>query len=275
MPELPEVETIRRQMERDVVGRKVEGVVVRFGGRLNVKPAAFAAGVAGATLVAAGRRAKLLILGLSNGNSLVVHLKMTGRFLLVPAGTAPTKHAHVVFRLSGGNDLHFEDVRKFGYLRLYRTEDLAREVFDKEAYGPEPLDPSFTPSRFAMCVRGRGKKRIKPLLMEQTCIAGIGNIYADESLWGARIRPQRKADSLSDADLRRLHDAVRESLKASLKLRGTSADMYVDLYGKKGENLSRLKAYGREGEPCGRCGTPIKKIAFAGRGTHFCPKCQK
>ncbi|MEY4745035.1 MAG: hypothetical protein RL272_980 [Candidatus Parcubacteria bacterium] len=262
-------------MERDVVGRRVEGVTVRFGGRLNLKPAAFAKSLSGAVLVSSGRRAKLLILGFSNGYSLVAHLKMTGRFLLVPAGSPPTKHTHVVFRLSGGKELHFEDVRKFGYLRLYRTGDLAREVFDKEAYGPEPLDPSFTAARFAMCVRGRGKKRIKPLLMEQTCIAGIGNIYADESLWRARIRPQRKAGSLDETELRRLHDAVRRSLRQSLGLRGTSADTYVDLYGRKGDNLARLKAYGRQGKPCGRCGGPIKKITFAGRGTHFCPACQK
>ena len=275
MPELPEVETIRRQLEKEVVGRKILSVDVRFGGRLNVRPAAFVAGVSGATLTAAGRRAKLLRLDLSNGNSLIVHLKMTGRFLLVPAGTRPTTHTHVVFRLSGGQELHFEDVRKFGYMRLFPTADLEREVYDKEGYGPEPLDPSFTAERFALCVRGRSKKRIKPLLMEQTCIAGIGNIYADESLWRAGIRPQRRASSLSDGDLRRLHEGVQESLRGSLAVRGTSADTYVDLYGKKGENVGRLNVYGREGEPCPRCGGPVKKIAFAGRGTHFCPACQK
>lgn len=275
MPELPEVETIRRQLEEAVVGRSIVSVDVRFGGRLNVRPAAFEKGVVGATIASAGRRAKLLLLGLSNGNTVVTHLKMTGRYLLGPSGMPPTRHTHIVFGLSGGKELHFEDVRKFGYVRLFKTAELEREVFDREGYGPEPLDPSFTAGRFAMCVRGRPKKRIKPLLMAQTCIAGIGNIYADESLWRARIRPQRRAGTLTADELRRLHDGVQKSLRGSLEARGTSANDYVDLYGKKGENVARLKVYGRAGEPCPRCRGPIKKIAFAGRGTHFCPACQR
>jgi formamidopyrimidine-DNA glycosylase len=275
MPELPEVETIRRQMEKEVVGRTVRDAVVRFGGRLNLTPKKFVAAVKGAKIISVGRRAKLLLIGFSNGMTVVTHLKMTGRYLLVPAGAEPSKHVHVVFKLSGGKDLHFEDVRKFGYLRLYPTDELERQVFDKEAYGPEPLEKSFTAERFAMCVRGRAKKRIKPLLMEQMCIAGVGNIYADEALWRAKIRPQRRAGTLSDAELRALHDGVVGSLRESLRRRGTSADSYVDLYGEQGENVPHLSAYGREGKPCRRCGTPIKKISFAGRGTHFCPKCQR
>lgn len=275
MPELPEVETVRRQLEKEVVGRTIKGAVVRYGGRLNVKPAAFVAAVKGTKIVSAGRRAKLLMIGLSNGNTLVTHLKMTGHYLLVPSGTTPGKHVHLVFSLSGGQDLHFEDVRKFGYVRLYRTDEVQRLIDEKEGYGPEPLDPSFTAEKFSMCVRGRAKKRIKPLLMEQTCIAGIGNIYADESLWRARVRPQRRVQTLSSEELRRLHAGIRSSLTESLKRQGTSADNFVDLYGSRGKNVPNLAVYGRGGKACKRCGGTIKKITFAGRGTHFCPKCQK
>lgn len=275
MPELPEVETIRRQMEKEIVGARILGVDVLFSGRLNVAAREFVRRVEGARVIAAGRRAKLLLIGLSNGWTMVVHLKMTGRFLLAKGKGSPHKHTHLVFRLSGGRTLLFEDVRKFGYVKLVRTDALEREVFDREGYGPEPLDPAFTAERFALCVRGRAKKRIKPLLMEQSCIAGIGNIYADESLWRAGVRPQRRAGSLTTEELRKLHDGVQESLRGSLARRGTSADAYVDLYGERGTNVAKLRVYGREGEPCDRCGTPIKKISFAGRGTHFCPTCQR
>lgn len=273
MPELPEVETIRRQMEKAIVGRRIAGVTVRYAGRISPKADAFARRIVGARIASAGRRAKLLLLGLSNGETLVAHLKMTGRFLLVPKGAVPTTHTHVVFALSGGNDLHFEDARKFGYLRVHATADLERDVFAK--YGPEPLDPSFTAAKFAMCVRGRPRKQVKPLLMEQSCIAGVGNIYADEALWRAGVRPQRKVASLTNDELSRLHAGVQESLRESLRLRGTSADRYVDLHGKKGKNVARLNVYGRGGEPCPRCRRPVKKVVFAGRGTHFCPVCQR
>jgi formamidopyrimidine-DNA glycosylase len=273
MPELPEVETIRRQMEKAIVGRRIEGVTVRYAGRISPKASAFARRIEGGRVAAAGRRAKLLLLRLSNGETVVAHLKMTGRFLLVKKGAVPSTHTHVVFALSGGNDLHFEDARKFGYLRVHRTADLEREVFAK--YGPEPLDPSFTAAKFALCMRGRPRKPIKPLLMEQSCIAGIGNIYADEALWRAGIRPQRNTASLSNGEIARLYDGVRVSLRESLRMRGTSADRYVDLHGKKGKNLTKLNVYGRGGEPCPRCKEPVKKIVFSGRGTHFCPACQQ
>lgn len=273
MPELPEVETIRRQMEKALVGRRIESVTVRYAGRIAPKAAAFVKRIERARIIAAGRRAKLLLIRLSNGETVVAHLKMTGRFLLVPKGATPSRHTHVIFSLSGGKDLHFEDTRKFGYLRVHKTADLERDVFVK--YGPEPLDPSFTAAKFAMCVRGRPRKPIKPLLMEQSCIAGVGNIYADEALWRAGLDPRRKVASLSNDELARLHDGVQESLRQSLRLRGTSADDYVDLHGKKGKNVARLNVYGRGGEPCPRCARPLRKIAFAGRGTHFCPACQR
>jgi len=280
MPELPEVETIRRQLEESVVGKKVASVTVLFGGRMNVSAKVFEKALVGATIVSAGRRAKLLLLGFSNGKTLVTHLKMTGRYSYVRHSDPVVKHTHVVFALAGGRkgeemDLRFGDVRKFGYVKLVDTARLERDVFDKEGYGPEPLDPAFSFARFMMCARGRGPKRIKPLLMAQTCIAGIGNIYADEACWRAGVLPERRVDSLSEKELHGVYDGVRSALRASVKRRGTSADNFVDLYGRQGQNVPHLDVYGRDGEKCRRCGGTIAKKRFAGRGTHWCPVCQK
>ncbi len=275
MPELPEVETIRRQLSKEVTGAVIRSVDVRFAGRLNVGAAAFRARLAGARILSVGRRAKLLLFRLSNGWTLVAHLKMTGRFLLVKAGAAPGKHVHLVFHLSGGRDLFFEDVRKFGYLRLFRDAELAERVFAKEGYGPEPLEAAFTPEKFAGCLSRYAGKRIKPTLMDQTCVAGIGNIYADEALWRARVRPDRRAGSLTAAETRGLYRGVLDSLRSSIRYRGTSADDYLDLYGRPGTNAPRLRAYGRGGRTCSRCGHKLVKVRLAGRGTHYCPHCQK
>jgi formamidopyrimidine-DNA glycosylase len=274
MPELPEVETIRRQLEKEVVGRRVEDVEVRFAGRLNVPAKRFAAALAGASFASVGRRAKLLILGFSNGQSVLVHLKMTGGFRLVPKGSVPAKHDHVVFRLSGPHDLFFSDFRKFGYLKLVPTADVAGRL-EEIGFGPEPLEKGFTAERLEECLMRHPRLKVKQALMNQCCVAGVGNIYADESLWAAKIAPTRPVRLVKKGELARLRDAVVASLKASIRRRGTSADNYYDLYGKEGTNVRYLNAYGRGGEPCPRCGTTLKKIRLAGRGTVYCPKCQK
>ncbi len=275
MPELPEVETIRRQLAKEITGAVIRSVDVRFAGRLNVSAAVFRKRLTGAGIRAVARRAKLLLIRLSNGWTMVAHLKMTGRFLLVKAGADPGKHVHVVFRLSGRRDLFFEDVRKFGFLRLFRSAELEEKVFAREGYGPEPLEAGFTAEKFAGCLSGRSGKRIKPTLMDQTCVAGIGNIYADEALWRARVRPDRRTGSLTADEMRGLYRGMLTSLRGSIRNRGTSADDYLDLYGRKGTNARRLRAYGRDGRPCGRCGHKLVKIRLAGRGTHYCPHCQK
>jgi formamidopyrimidine-DNA glycosylase len=274
MPELPEVETVRRQLAKELVGRKIKSVEVNYGGRLNVPVEFFVATVGGRTVKAVERRAKLLIIRLSGGWTLLSHLKMTGRYRLLARGESTEKHDHLVFRLAGPHDLAFNDFRKFGFVRLYPDAD-ADAAIAKEGYGPEPLERAFTPDVFAACLRRRPKGKVKQVLMDQQCVAGIGNIYADESLWGARLAPTRPVASLKDADLVRLHDSVVTALKASVKRRGTSAESFFDLYGRKGTNVKFLEAYGRAGEPCTRCGTPLRKVRLAGRGTVFCPKCQK
>lgn len=275
MPELPEVETLRRQLERAVKGRKIIGVEIRFGGRIRPSASVLVKTATGATFKDFGRRAKLLLANLSNGRTIVTHLKMTGSYLLKKAGERPTKHVHVVFHLNKGEDLWFEDVRKFGYLKVLKTRDLEKELFRKEGYGPEPLDPSFTFSGFKKCVTARPNKKIKPLLMEQTCIAGIGNIYADEAVWYGRVHPERTVSSLSETELRGVYKGAVKSMKDSVRRQGTSADNYVDLYGEEGGNVPHLKVYGREGLKCRRDGTILKKIWVAGRGSVFCPRCQK
>lgn len=275
MPELPEVETLKRQMERALAGRKILGVDVRFGRKIFPSAAALTRAAIGARFKAFGRRAKLLLLRLSSGWTIVTHLKMTGSYLLKKAGEAPTKHVHVVFHLDKKAQLWFADVRKFGFLKLVKTADLERQVFDKEGYGPEPLDPAFTFEKFKMCVGSRPGKKIKPLLMEQTCIAGIGNIYADEACWYAKVHPERTVGSLSDKELKGVYAGAIASLRAAIQRLGSSADNYRDLYGRKGGNVPHLWAYGRDGQPCRRCGTPLKKIWVAQRGAHYCPKCQK
>jgi formamidopyrimidine-DNA glycosylase len=282
MPELPEVETVRRQLEAHVVGRRVGDVEVRFAGRLNLSAKLFAQSLRGATVTGVERRAKLLSVHFDNGRTMHAHLKMSGRFLLVPVGTAPTKHTHVVFHLDhtkeecgrtrGERDLFFEDTRKFGYLRVHATKDAAREM---PAYGPEPLDDAMDPAAFRACLVKVPKRKLKATLLDQACIAGVGNIYADESCFAARILPTRATGSLSVAETTALRRELRRLLEASIARGGTSSEMFLDLFGVKGDNVRFLKVYGREGEPCARCKTPITKTVLVGRGTHFCKSCQK
>lgn len=275
MPELPEVETIRLQLQRRVKGKKITSVEVIFGRKINVPAAKFIRAVKGAKIEAVGRRAKLLLIQLSNGLTMMIHLKMTGRVLLRPRGEKPGKHTFVVFGLSGGEQLFWEDVRKFGFLKLVPTRELPA-YWKKEGFGPEPLARDFTPEVLRACLTQHKGKKIKPLLMEPRCVAGLGNIYAAEALWYARVHPGRAAGALTDVEMQELYEGIGRVLSAAIRHRGTSADSYVDLFGEVGEFVPRLKVYGRAGKPCGRkCGALIKKVTLGGRGTYFCPECQK
>ncbi len=275
MPELPEVETLRRQMEKALAGRKIKSVEVRFGKKIFPSPAALVKATTGAKFKAFGRRAKLLLAHLLSGWTIVTHLKMTGSYLLKKEGETPSKHTHVVFHLDKKEQLWFEDVRKFGFLKVVKTANLEKDVFDAEGYGPEPLDASFTFKRFKMCVTGNPRKKIKPLLLDQSCIAGIGNIYADETCWYAKVHPERTVGSLTEKELKGVYDGAIKSLGASVKRLGSSSDNYRDLYGEKGGNVPHLWVYARDGKPCRRCGASLKKMRVAGRGAHYCPVCQR
>ncbi|PYI56889.1 DNA-formamidopyrimidine glycosylase [Paenibacillus flagellatus] len=274
MPELPEVETVRRTLERLVAGKTIEAVTVRLP-RIIQRPddiAAFEAMLEGRTIRAVERRGKFLRL-LLDGLVLVSHLRMEGRYGVYKADEPVEKHTHVTFRFTDGTELRYKDVRQFGTMHLFDPgDDLVQPPLAK--LGLEPLDESFGFEAFAAVVADKTTK-IKPLLLNQEYIAGLGNIYVDEALHKAGIHPERPADSLSRKELRALHEAIVTTLREAVDAGGSSIKSYVNGQGEMGMFQQQLSAYGRKGEPCHRCGGAIVKTVVGGRGTHFCPQCQK
>jgi len=266
MPELPEVETVKRGLEKSILGKKIINVRVHHPTVIrepSVKE--FVKELTRVTIKNILRRAKVLILELSNGKSLVIHLKMTGQ--LVYPGTG--KGSRVTFALSDGKQLDFNDQRLFAELRL--LDDWRKLKFIK-SLGPEPFDINL--SQFSAML-SKKKTKIKPLLMDQTFISGIGNLYAAEVLFRAKIHPERAANSLSGKEKKLLFNQIRETLQEAIKYQGSSVDQYVQLSGEPGGYAKYHKVYDREGKPCLVCKTTIKRTALGGRGTYFCPKCQK
>jgi formamidopyrimidine-DNA glycosylase len=275
LPELPEVETIRRQLEKAVVGKTIKMTEVLSAKKINVTVRALVTGTVGTKIVAVRRRAKLLLINLSNGHALAIHLKMTGRVLINNAQDAIAKHTFVIFGLSNGKQIRWEDYRRFGFLKLFSANEL-QSYLAAQKFGPEPLDKNFDVTAMTACFARRPHTKIKQLLMDPVCIAGIGNIYAAEALHFARIRPDRPAGKLTKKENIELWRGIRKVLLESIANRGTSADAYVDAMGEEGTNVKNLKVYDREGKPCLRHdGGVIKKTKLAGRGTYFCPVCQK
>lgn len=269
MPELPEVETIRRDLAPLLSGRRIQRVTV-LDAKAVQKPGVdeFVAGVEGQVVQELRRRGKYLLLDLASGRVLVVHLKMTGALLWRPPGHPPDPYTRVIWRLEEGEELRFADPRRLGNLWLVGSED---EVVGK--LGPEPLEPAFTLQILATRL-ARRQVPIKALLLDQTVVAGLGNIYADEALWAAALHPRRPAGALSDAEVQRLHGAIGQVLTQALGHRGTSFSDYRDAQGRPGANQGHLRAYRRAGQPCPRCGTAIQRIVLRGRGSYFCPSCQ-
>lgn len=265
MPELPEVETIKRELEKAVLGKKIVEVCIHVPKVIRQPgPMQFKAGLAGATIKNILRKAKILILELSNGKALTVHLKMTGQ--LVYPGNGRT--SRVSFKLSDGKYLDFNDQRLFADLRL--LDDWRKFPFI-QGLGPEPFDISVGQFKEML---DKKKTKIKPLLMDQAFISGVGNLYAAESLFRARINPERPAASLSDKEKELLFEEIKETLREAIQHKGSSVDQYVQLTGEPGGYVKYHKVYGREGKPCFACRTTIKRIALGGRGTYFCPRCQ-
>ena len=266
MPELPEVETIKRELEKTILGKKITGILVH-NPKVIREPSVdkFKKGVVGASIKNILRKGKLLILELSNGKSLAIHLKMTGQLVYPGNGT----HARVIFRLSDGEALDFNDQRLFAELRLV---DDWRALKFIQSLGPEPFD--ITADKFKEMLVKK-KTKIKPLLLDQTFISGVGNLYAAEALFRARIHPGRPANSLSDKEKTLLFQEIKDTLLEAIKYKGSSVDQYVQLTGQPGNYAKYHKAYDREGKPCFVCKAPIKRIALGGRGTYFCPRCQK
>ncbi|MBN1977652.1 MAG: bifunctional DNA-formamidopyrimidine glycosylase/DNA-(apurinic or apyrimidinic site) lyase [Anaerolineae bacterium] len=271
MPELPEVETVARGLRATLPGRTITAVKVLWARSVvPLKPNAFARRLAGQTITGVGRRGKWIVMSLSKGDTLLIHLRMSGRLLVEAEDCLDSRHLRAVFLLDDGRRLSFVDQRKFG--RLHLTDDPGQVL---KALGPEPLSDAFTAERLTETLKRR-KGRIKPLLLNQRFLAGLGNIYADESLWRARIHPLRSADTLTPAEVRRLHEAIRAVLAAAIASGGTTLDdeAYRQADGQPGEFLGKLVVYGREGQPCPRCKQIIERIVVGQRGTHFCPSCQ-
>jgi formamidopyrimidine-DNA glycosylase len=270
MPELPEVETISRDLREELVGRSIVGVVVAWEGCVDRPSAgAFCEQIVGRRIENVGRRGKFLVFTLSGGKYLLAHLRMTGSLLLKRASEPWGPHARLAFQLDDGRELRFVDVRKFA--RLYLVEQSEEVVGD---LGPEPLEEGSSLSDFRNLFRNR-RGMVKPLLLNQRFIAGLGNIYVDEALFRANIHPRRRADSLNAKELGRLYEAIRGVLLEAIAHQGTSRSDYVRPDGSQGSQQERLLVSGMAGELCPRCGTDIERIVVGGRGTYICPRCQE
>lgn len=287
MPELPEVETVRRGLEKLIIGRVIKKVV-------HDTPKSFPNATSdvkhfliGAEVTDIRRRAKVLLIDLSTDYTLVIHLKMTGQIVFVGeerfgAGhpndslinELPDKSTRVTFDFEDGSKLFFNDQRKFGWIRLMPTIEIPNIDFMKKV-GPEPLEADFTWQEFTERFQRRVKTSIKAALLDQSVIAGVGNIYADESLWGARIHPKRLVGSVTDSEFKELYTDLREVMNLAIEKGGSSNHTYINAEGKKGSYMDFARVFRREGQTCPRHPeVVIEKLRVAGRGTHICPVCQ-
>ncbi|MGI8421439.1 MAG: bifunctional DNA-formamidopyrimidine glycosylase/DNA-(apurinic or apyrimidinic site) lyase [Gaiellaceae bacterium] len=273
MPELPEVETIRRRLEPLLVGRRLEWVQIHDSRLVRpLDPVAVTAELQGERVEALDRRGKYLIVRFESGRGLLIHLRMTGSLRHAAGDALPSDpHRRAVVRLDDGSDVAYRDVRRFGTWLLLEPGEL--EPYLEARLGDEPLGPRFTAVRLAERLTGR-RAPLKAALLDQRTLAGMGNIYVDEALWRARIHPLREARGLDPDELRRLHRSIRATLETGIARQGSTLRDYALPDGASGSMQNEFKVYGREGEPCDRCGTPLEKIRVAGRGTWYCPACQ-
>jgi formamidopyrimidine-DNA glycosylase len=276
VPELPEVETVRRDLELELVGRVIAALDPRgvrtF--RRTVDPADAVARTAGRTVTAVDRRGKYLIIRLDSVDVVVIHLRMSGQLLVSDPGQALGRHTHATFTFTSGSQLRFVDPRTFGEI-FVSTGGPGGAVPELAHLGPDPLDPLLDVPRLRALTVGR-RTGIKALLLDQRVVAGIGNLYADEILWGARIRHSRRADRLTGPQVGRLHTSMVATLGAAIEQRGSSLadEQYRDLYGELGAYQHHHNVYAREGLACPRCGGTIRRVRAVGRSTYFCPRCQ-
>lgn len=283
MPELPEVETVRRGLSELIIGRVIKAEQHDTEKGFPNATADVAAFLISATVIDVRRRAKVLMIDLSTDYSLLIHLKMTGQLVYVGTtrfgaghpndslvGELPDKSTRVTLTFADDSKLFFNDQRKFGWMRLMPTVEIPNIDFMRKV-GPEPLSQEFTANDFMQRLARRPKTNIKAALLDQSVIAGIGNIYADESLWGAQVHPKRLVSSLTEQQMTTLYHEMREVMNLAVEKGGSSNHTYVNAEGKKGSYMNFARVFRREGLPCPRCGTVIEKIRVAGRGTHFCP----
>lgn len=271
MPELPEVETVVRGLRKDIVERTFTHTFLAWPRQIATPtPDDFISRLPGQRVLALNRRGKYIVFKLTQ-DVLLIHLRMTGRLYISKIGTEDVREdrwVRAIFTLDNGHVMRFSDARKLGRLYLVGQEE---EITGR--LGPEPLSEEFTPATFRILL-ARHQTRVKSLLMDQHKVAGIGNIYADEALWEARIDPRRKANTLNIEEIKRLHEAIRLVLQKGIDYEGASVNWYRKADGLQGSGQDHLNVYARAGEACKRCGTFLTKIRLGQRGTHFCPKCQ-
>lgn len=287
MPELPEVETVRRGLHELIIGRVIKEVVHDTPKSFPNAPTDVKRFLIDAKVINVRRRAKVLMIDLSTDYTLVIHLKMTGQLVFRATNVAfgaghpndsligelPDKSTRVTVTFADSSRLYFNDQRKFGWVKLIPTIEVPNIDFMKKV-GPEPLEADFTPEQFAARFTRRAKSPIKAALLDQTVIAGVGNIYADESLWGAKIHPLRLVGTITPAEFKKLYSELRAVMNLAIEKGGSTDKNYVNAEGKKGSYMDFARVFRREGKPCPRCGTIIIKFRAAGRGTHICPHCQ-
>lgn len=301
MPELPEVETVRRGLAEFLPGKVVKAVEHNWAKSFPNAPEDVGNFLIGAKIIEVKRRAKVLLIELDSNYSLVIHLKMTGQLVFIGktnktkqetgnkkqevrfgaghpndslVGNLPDRSTRVTFEFTDGSQLFFNDQRKFGWVRLIPTAEVPNIDFMKRL-GPEPLSADFTQTEFRERFVRRANTNIKAALLDQSVVAGVGNIYADESLWGAKIHPNSRVNKLRDSKMNLLFEELRKVMELAIEKGGSSDRNYVDAEGKRGSYLSFANVFRREGKPCPRCSTLIIKTRVAGRGTHVCHRCQK
>jgi formamidopyrimidine-DNA glycosylase len=273
VPELPEVETLRRDAERLLVGRRIAAADLLVPAVLREPtPTAFVAALRGAAILRAERRAKYLLLDLGDDEVLALQLAIYGQLLVFPARTPRAPETLLVLDLVDGGEVHLRDSSNYTRIWLVPREQL-RAALRLDSLGPEPLAPTFTVDVLRERLGGR-RARLKALLLDQHVIAGLGNIYVDEALWRARLHPARAASSVNEGELAALHEAIRSVLAEAIDNRGTTFHTYRDLLGEKGHHQDALTVFHRQGKPCPRCGATVQRITLASRDTHLCPNCQ-
>lgn len=284
MPELPEVETIKNDLKKMILNKKIADVLVHKKKIVKNSYNIFLKELKGNVFKNISRIGKLIIFHLKSGQYLLIHLKMTGQLIYCSKNNCitgghevpgmddklPNKYSHVIFSFSDKSTLYFNDMRQFGYLKIVNKNELEKI---KSKYGIEPLTKNYTLDNFKKIFQGR-RISVKAVLLNQNLVSGIGNIYADEILFKSGIRPTRIASCVKEDEIKKMFKAIELILKKAIKYRGTTFSDYVDSRGKKGNFTKLLKVYGRDGKKCFRCNGVVKKIKLAGRGTRYCPKCQ-
>lgn len=272
MPELPEVETVRRGLEKLILGKKISNIDIRYPKMIKTDLHEFQKEMPGQVILSMGRRGKYLLFYLSD-KVLISHLRMEGKYFYYPDQVPERKHAHILIHFEDGGTLVYEDVRKFGTMELLPPK-LLEAYFVTKKLGPEPTEQDFDLARLKLALK-KSKKPIKSHLLDQTLVAGLGNIYVDEVLWRAKIHPFRSSNSLSSQEARKVHDETIKVLGQAVEKGGSTIRTYTNAFGEDGTMQEFHQVYDKTGQACSRCGAIIEKIQLGGRGTHFCPKCQR